>query len=250
VEVRSDTVSYSPFTDSDEISDETWRVVRDCRRNRFACNGTVAETADRVSRAKCRGISPIFLLLLPNIVCFPMASVPEPELKTMIRVAVVGNKGKTAICNFLADGTLPGPYLPTVGPRIVELERQVSGSTVKVQLWEIGSDASQGAGYRANVLSHCHAVLFVVPAAEAAAAKQDLAYWASIAPPFSPATACILRHQMPSDEPEDLSGLPAQLAALPQILTSLDTDQHALTQAFDQVLAGVVAGRSSLLRQQ
>ncbi|KDO24749.1 hypothetical protein SPRG_09611 [Saprolegnia parasitica CBS 223.65] len=83
-----------------------------------------------------------------------------------LKVLVVGPKegGKTAIANFLAEGTdrlgNQERYQPTIGVRILECEKNLGRGQVSVEFWDCSGDQIYEACWPA-ILKDAHATLLV-----------------------------------------------------------------------------------------
>ncbi|KDO28720.1 hypothetical protein SPRG_05681 [Saprolegnia parasitica CBS 223.65] len=83
-----------------------------------------------------------------------------------LKVLVVGPKegGKTAIANFLAEGTdrlgNQERYQPTIGVRILECEKNLGRGQVSLEFWDCSGDQIYEACWPA-ILKDAHATLLV-----------------------------------------------------------------------------------------
>eukprot|EP00735_Rhodelphis_limneticus_P001608 TRINITY_DN12255_c0_g1::TRINITY_DN12255_c0_g1_i1::g.12962::m.12962 TRINITY_DN12255_c0_g1::TRINITY_DN12255_c0_g1_i1::g.12962 ORF type:complete len:189 (-),score=-0.47,sp/Q567Y6/IFT22_DANRE/38.17/5e-35,Miro/PF08477.8/3.1e-09,Ras/PF00071.17/2.5e-09,Arf/PF00025.16/3.7e-06,Arf/PF00025.16/1.4e+03,Gtr1_RagA/PF04670.7/1.5e-05,MMR_HSR1/PF01926.18/0.002,IIGP/PF05049.8/0.0031,Dynamin_N/PF00350.18/0.13,SRPRB/PF09439.5/0.19,SRPRB/PF09439.5/2.1e+03,AAA_17/PF13207.1/0.17,PduV-EutP/PF10662.4/0.65,PduV-EutP/PF10 len=168
-----------------------------------------------------------------------------------LKVCVIGPRmaGKTAICNFLSGMTTPSSeYTPTVGVRILEVEKQYRNSrTVTVELWDCSGDPKYESCWMA-LQKDCDAVLLVYTPdnPEHTSDKGEVYRWISkfVTPVNLKESQCLV---FAHNNPRNSKGGPKQslskLSKVTQVSTSLDTEagKNTITSEFDNFLNSIIS---------
>lgn len=176
-----------------------------------------------------------------------------------VKLCVVGPKGcgKTTACKLLAESSPDTTYDPTAGVRVQELERELDGVPVSVQLWDCSGDfAAYEACFPAMRLGMDGLVLVHDADDEAAERTAELERWrdafAGAEPRLRPEQCVLLGVARNAGGPVPTSGRrsASSLADIPAAEVGIGGDPRSAGEKLGEVLDGVLRRVVALKRER
>eukprot|EP01105_Mastigella_eilhardi_P012629 TRINITY_DN2889_c0_g1_i3.p2 TRINITY_DN2889_c0_g1~~TRINITY_DN2889_c0_g1_i3.p2 ORF type:complete len:191 (-),score=49.41 TRINITY_DN2889_c0_g1_i3:19-591(-) len=174
-----------------------------------------------------------------------------------VKVLLVGaaGVGKTTVANHLAGQSRFASCSPTVGLRIVEFDREVAvergTQTLLVALWDCSGDRKYEYTWPA-LMQGADGILFMYNPQSPNTERELENWYAKLAAPIKLADqqCMIFAHTKSAEDGPEARGakpkLSKALQRVPAVATSLTGNPKGVQEAFDKLIAGILAAKQKM----